>query len=403
MKTASHEKLLAEISAWNRQHPVGTAVNSQLYPGRVLKTRTEAMTLFDQKAVIYLEGFNGYFDLVEVVPVNEAASGTRLTAASAAVPAPAAPAAAAPAVAAPAPLTPAAALPGVSADAGKRIALLFPGQGAQSKGMGKTLFEAYPEETRKASEILGYSIETLCLDDPQDQLNQTQFTQPALYVVGALGYFQRRDANDPSARPDYCMGHSLGEYNALLAAGVFDFETGLRLVIKRGQLMASASGGAMAAVVRVGSARIQQVLEANGLDAIDLANFNTPTQTVISGPADTMARAVEIFGKEKILAMPLKVSAAFHSRYMRDAQQDFAAFLKDFNLQAPRVTVIANATARPYEADSIADTLSAQIASPVLWTASVNKVLDAGEVEFVEIGSSILTKMVKEIRAAANS
>lgn len=302
------------------------------------------------------------------------------------------------------PLTPAAALPpGASADAGKRIALLFPGQGAQSKGMGKTLFEAYPEETRKASEILGYSIETLCLDDPQDQLNQTQFTQPALYVVGALGYFQRRDANDPSARPDYCLGHSLGEYNALLAAGVFDFETGLRLVMKRGQLMASASGGAMAAVVRVGSARIQQVLEANGLDAIDLANFNTPTQTVISGPADTMARAVEIFGKEKILAMPLKVSAAFHSRYMRDAQQDFATFLKDFNLQAPRVSVIANATARPYEADSIADTLSAQIASPVLWTASVNKVLEAGEVDFVEVGSSILTKMVKEIRAAANS
>lgn len=382
MKTASHEKLLAEIGAWNRQHPVGTAVNSQLYPDRVLKTRTEAMTLFDQKAVIYLEGFNGYFDLAEVRPVNEVAT------AAAPASAPAAPAVnPSPAAAAPT----------------KRIALLFPGQGAQSKGMGKALFDAYPEETRRASEILGYSIQALCLDDPQEQLNLTQFTQPALYVVGALGYFQRRDANDPSADAAFYLGHSLGEYNALLAADVFDFETGLRLVMKRGELMAAASGGAMAAVVRVDADRIRQVLAANGLDAIDLANFNTPTQTVISGPADAMGRAVEILGKEKILAMPLKVSAAFHSRYMRDAQNEFATFLGGFTLRAPRATVIANATARPYEADSIAATLASQIASPVLWTASIGEVLKAGEVEFVEVGSTILTKMVKEIRTAAGN
>jgi malonyl CoA-acyl carrier protein transacylase len=126
-------------------------------------------------------------------------------------------------------------------------AYIFPGQGSQAKGMGKELFSQFPEITAKADEILGYSITTLCVEDPDQRLNQTQYTQPALYTVNALFYFNKlRQIGTP---PSFVAGHSLGEYNALLAADVFDFGTGLKLVKKRGELMSQASGGAMAAVI----------------------------------------------------------------------------------------------------------------------------------------------------------
>lgn len=377
MKRATQAELDAEISAWNSRYPVGTAVRSDLYPDGVYRTRTEAITLFDQKAIIYLENFNGYFDLAEVRPVEQAMGADALTPGADAMNAP----------------------PAANETAGPRIAVMFPGQGAQKKGMGRDLFSLYPELVRRADEILGYSIERLCLEDPDKQLDLTQYTQPALYVVGALGHMQR-SAQDPRIAEARCyLGHSLGEYNALLAAGVFDFEIGLRLVVRRGQLMAEAGGGAMAAVVRVDVERIRQVLAEQGLDEIDLANYNTPSQTVISGPAETTAKAVEALGAAGILAVPLKVSAAFHSRYMRDAQERFGAFLRDFEFAAPRRPVIANATAAPYATHAIRETLAAQIASPVRWTDSVRQVQAGGDVEFVEIGSNILTKMVSEIRA----
>lgn len=405
MKRPTHEELLLEIGEWNRRFPVGTDVRSPLYPDRVLKTRTAATTLFDQKAVIYLEGFNGYFDLHEISVVG--AETAAPPAAAAPAPAASAPAAEPPPAASPAPVAaavPAEASPAPStpppADAAARThrVVMFPGQGAQKKGMGKDLFAAFPDLTQRASEILGYSIERLCVEDPDNQLGQTQFTQVALYVVGALGYLQRQRNGDAQVDADFFMGHSLGEYNALLAAEVFDFETGLRLVMKRGELMGAANGGAMAAVVRVDLERIRKVLDEGGMEAIDVANYNTPTQTVISGPAADVARAVEAFGKEKIVAIPLKVSAAFHSRYMRDARDQFAQFVSQFSFQAPRKPVIANVTARPYESDRIAETLSDQIASPVRWVDSVRYALEQQASEFVEIGSSILGPMVKEIR-----
>jgi trans-AT polyketide synthase/acyltransferase/oxidoreductase domain-containing protein len=365
MKRPTREELLLEIGEWNRRHPVGTAVRSALYPNRVLKTRTAATTLFDQKAVINLEGFDDYFDLHEISVEGEETSASPV--------------------------------PAGNVIANAKV-VMFPGQGAQKKGMGKDLFPAFPELTRRASEMLGYSIERLCLEDPDNQLGQTQFTQVALYVVGALGYLQRKQNNDPLVDADFFIGHSLGEYNALFAADAFDFETGLRLVIKRGELMGAANGGAMAAVVRVDVERIRKVLADGGFDAIDVANFNTPTQTVISGPAAELAKAVEAFGREKIVAIPLKVSAAFHSRYMRDARDQFAQFVSQFNFRAPRKPVIANVTARPYEPDRIAENLSDQIASPVRWVDSVRYALAQQATEFVEIGSSILAPMVKEIR-----
>ncbi len=273
--------------------------------------------------------------------------------------------------------------------------ILFPGQGAQYKGMGKELFGAYPDHTKNASEILGYSIEELCLDDPNNELKLTQFTQPALYVVNALGYLKKRDEEDNTI--DFFIGHSLGEYNALLAAEAFDFETGLKLVQKRGVLMGKASGGGMAAVLGVKADDIKTILVDNGLTDIDLANYNTPTQTVISGTTESIKDSLKIFRENKMRCIPLNVSAAFHSRYMRDAQKEFAEFLKQFKFSGLTTPVIANATARPYKDEKLVTTLSDQIASSVLWTESIRYLMGRGEMEFVEIGRAVLTKMVTEI------
>lgn len=273
--------------------------------------------------------------------------------------------------------------------------ILFPGQGAQFKGMGKELFGTYPKQTEKASEILGYSIEELCLEDPNKQLALTQFTQPALYVVNALNYLKKQEEEPGTV--DFFIGHSLGEYNALLAAGAFDFETGLKLVQKRGKLMGKASGGGMAAVLGVKADDIKTVLDDNALTDIDLANYNMSTQTVISGTTESIKNAQKIFREKKMRCIPLNVSAAFHSRYMRDAQKEFAEFLKQFKFSGLKTPVIANATARPYDDSKLTTTLSDQIASSVLWTESIRYLMGRGEMEFVEIGSAILTKMVTEI------
>jgi trans-AT polyketide synthase/acyltransferase/oxidoreductase domain-containing protein len=278
-------------------------------------------------------------------------------------------------------------------------AVIFPGQGAQFKGMGRELFQAYPAHVAQASTLLGYSIEELCLENPDNRLHLTQYTQPALYVVGALGYYQLRDAGGSGFRPDFLAGHSLGEFNALLAADVFSFDTGLKLVQKRGALMGKASGGAMAAVVGTSVDQVKQLLAQHRLDDIDLANYNTPTQVVIAGTKSAIGEAEKLFGANGIRCVLLNVSAAFHSRHMREAQQEFSAYLAEFSLNDPAVPVIANATARPYLPGEVAATLGRQIASPVCWVDSVRYLMGKG-VTFTEIGTTkVLGKMIKEIQA----
>jgi trans-AT polyketide synthase/acyltransferase/oxidoreductase domain-containing protein len=271
-------------------------------------------------------------------------------------------------------------------------AIVFPGQGSQFKGMGKDLFPLFPEQVACASRILGYSLEDLCLHDREGLLSQTRYTQPALFVVNALHYLHR------PVQADFFAGHSLGEYNALLAAGVFSFETGLQLVKKRGELMGAARGGGMAAVLGISAQEVRAALHEHGLDGIDIANVNSPTQTVIAGHKEKLAAALELFAKNHVRCVALNVSAAFHSRHMRAAQAEFAEFLKSFTFAPPAVTVIANATARPYDPARIAETLAAQIASPVQWVDSIRYMLGKGEVEFQEVGASVLSKMVQEIR-----
>ena len=198
---------------------------------------------------------------------------------------------------------------------------MFPGQGSQYKGMGKDLFSKYRSETELASQLLGYDIEELCVEDPNRQLVKTQFTQPALYVVNYFNYKETKQT------PDFFIGHSLGEYNALLAAGAFDFETGLKLVQKRGELMAAASGGSMAAVLGIDIDQLKQKLVEGNYSDLDIANYNTPTQTVLSGPALSINAVVKDFTAEGIKIVPLFVSAPFHSRYMEPAAKEFSLFL----------------------------------------------------------------------------
>jgi trans-AT polyketide synthase, acyltransferase and oxidoreductase domains len=281
-------------------------------------------------------------------------------------------------------------------------AVFFPGQGTQLKGMGRSLFAAYPAWVREASDILGYAIDTLCLDNPQNQLNQTQYTQPAIYVVNALTHRKLLEDQGAGFTADFLAGHSLGEYNALMAAGVFDFGTGLRLVKRRGELMGAAADGGMAAVIGQEADAIRRVLHGHQLDDIDVANFNTPMQLVLAGKRASIARAEKIFNGLGTRCVVLNVSAPFHSRYMADAAREFDTFSRQFHFEAPRIPVIANVTARPYGANDVRETLCRQIASPVQWVDSI-RYLMAQQADFqcIEVGSQILSKMVEETRRTA--
>lgn len=279
------------------------------------------------------------------------------------------------------------------------VICLFPGQGSQSKGMGAELFDRYPDWTSAADAVLGYSIRELCVEDRRGELGLTQFTQPALFTVNALTYRARLD--DGGAVPDFLAGHSLGEFNALHAAGVFDFPTGLTLVRRRGQIMGQVSGGGMAAVIGMEPQTIQEVLSSTEAGRrLDVANFNSYDQTVIAGPKEDLAVVKDQFDAAGVRAyIPLNVSAPFHSRYMRGAQTAFAAFLHDVSFTAPQIPVISNVSGKPYEGDLVRQTLSEQIGNSVRWLETIAYLLDQSEPVFEEVGpGSVLTKLVAQIR-----
>ncbi|WP_309896266.1 ACP S-malonyltransferase [Archangium sp.] len=273
---------------------------------------------------------------------------------------------------------------------------VFPGQGSQKRGMGKELLARFPEWVSRADALLGWRLAEVCHDE---RLDQTQYTQPVLFVLNALAWLEKREAG--GREPDHAAGHSLGEYNALFAAGVFDFETGVRLVRRRGELMAQAREGGMAAVVGLSPERIQEVLARCGVDTVDLANDNAPSQQVLSGPRldlERVAPELKAAGANVIL---LKVSAAFHSRYMRPAREAFAEFLRGFSFAPPRFPVISNVEAQPYEGSRIPELLARQIDSSVRWTQSMRYLLGRGEQDFVEVGhGQVLTNLLKQIRHA---
>ncbi|WP_178943797.1 ACP S-malonyltransferase [Paenibacillus xylaniclasticus] len=281
------------------------------------------------------------------------------------------------------------------------IAYLFPGQGSQIKGMGEGLFDDFKELVTKADNILGYSIEELCLEDPNDQLQQTDYTQPALYVVNALSYL--KILKETGRKPDYVAGHSLGEYNALLAAGAFDFETGLKLVVKRGELMGRASGGGMAAVIGLNEETCTEIIKHHKLSEIDVANLNSPQQIVISGPKHRIEQAKAIFEDAGARAyVILKVSGAFHSRYMEYARERFEAYAAQFEFSKIEIPVISNVYARPYKYKDLRNTLVNQIVSPVKWSESIRYLMGKNVSQFIQVGpGNVLSALVKTIQREA--
>jgi trans-AT polyketide synthase/acyltransferase/oxidoreductase domain-containing protein len=267
--------------------------------------------------------------------------------------------------------------------------------------MGEGLFARFPEITAAADEILGYSVAQLCLEDPAGRLHQTQYTQPALFTVNALSYRSRQESGAPP--PDFLAGHSLGEYNALLAAEVFDFATGLRLVQRRGELMGGAPGGGMAAVLGCAREQVEEILLRNGLLGLDVANDNTPAQVVLSGPVDEIARAEDLFVNAGATYIPLKnVSAAFHSRYMEPLVQPLREALDGVAFVPPKIPVLSNVLAHPHAAGEIKENLLRQMREPVRWTESVRYLLGVGVEEFEEVGpGEVLTKLIRSIRKRA--
>ncbi|OLF19631.1 [acyl-carrier-protein] S-malonyltransferase [Actinophytocola xanthii] len=278
--------------------------------------------------------------------------------------------------------------------------IMFGGQGSHYAGMGRDLFDEFPEHLALADEVLGYSVRDLCLDDEDGRMTSTRYAQPALYVVNVLTYLRVR--RSCRIEPTALLGHSLGEYCAAHVAGVFDFATGLALVARRGELMADAGDGAMAAVIGLDLDAVHDALVSWSGDGLWVAGYNTPNQTVLSGVTDQVRMAKDHFldaGARTYVS--LNVSGAFHSPLMAAARSEFQRVLAGTELRAPRIPVVSNNTGAIHTSDLIAHNLGEQISAPVRWTESVQLLAGRGETSWIEIGPKrMLTPMVEEILAS---
>jgi len=237
----------------------------------------------------------------------------------------------------------------------------------------------------------------LCSREDATDLNLTNFTQPALYVVSCL---QAKALLEEGKSPKFAAGHSVGEFAALQCAGAFSFSDGLQMVAKRGEIMSKVSGGGMAAVIGMDADKISVVLDEQGADQIDLANFNSPGQIVISGPASQITQVLSpLKDSGARMVVPLKVSGAFHSRMMNEPAAEFAVFLQNFTFSLPQFPVFSNVEAQPYSiTESIPELLIKQIFSPVRWTEVIQGLRQNGVEEFIECGpGKVLTKLLRQI------
>lgn len=288
-----------------------------------------------------------------------------------------------------------------------KTAFLFPGQGSQFPGMGKSLADTYPEAARvfqEADDALGFSISKLCFEGPEDQLNLTEFTQPALVTVSiaALAVLSSK-----GLAPDYVAGHSLGEYSALVAAGSLGFADAVRLVNKRGRYMQEAvpSGvGAMAALLKLPEGKLDEILaEAAQGEVVTPANLNSPGQIVIAGHAGAVARAAELAktaGARRAILLP--VSAPFHCPLMKPAQKRLKNDLDTTEFRDLAVPLINNWQAREICLGNDArEGLYQQVPNPVLWSGTIRALAAAGVDRFIEAGAGgVLTGLLKNIDAA---
>lgn len=288
----------------------------------------------------------------------------------------------------------------------QRAVLLFSGQGAQEVGMGKDLVESLDDAENllaQANEVLGWSLTDAMFDGPIEELTRTSRCQPALYAHGML-CLQMLKKQVPNLEIAGTAGLSLGEFTAHAAAGTFDFETGLRLVAKRGQFMEEATDSTQGSMAAMIGGEEEAVVElANECD-VDVANFNAPGQIVLSGSEDGIQRALDGAKEKGIkLAKPLTVAGAYHSRMMKSAQEKLAVELQDVEFHQPQVPVICNVEAKELTtAEEIRGALEAQVTGSVRWTESMKVFLERGETLFIELGpGGVLAGLMRRIDRGA--
>lgn len=280
-------------------------------------------------------------------------------------------------------------------------AYLFPGQGSQFPGMGKDLFdqsEIAKEMFQVSDEILGFELSTLLIEGSKEDLQQTRVTQPAIFLHSVIT--AKVIGND--FKPDAVAGHSLGEFSALTAAGAIDFESGLKLVSQRAEAMQKAcnlSEGRMAAVLGLEDNIVEEICQQTP-GVVVAANYNCPGQLVISGSKDAIESAcknLELVGARRALVLP--VSGAFHSPLMEPARTELANAIDYTNFSAPFCPIYQNTTAMSVEDPiEIKKNLIAQLTSPVMWTQTINAMVESGITDFFEVGpGKVLQGLIRKI------
>ena len=286
----------------------------------------------------------------------------------------------------------------------RSVALVFPGQGSQSPGMGKQLAEnssAARQVFEEADDALGFPISKLCFDGPAEDLQLTENTQPAILTVSVAAFRAMKDAG--IGAPAFVAGHSLGEYSALVAAGTLSLSDAVKTVRARGRYMQEAvpvGTGAMAAVIGGELSDIERVCtEARGVQVCSIANINSPSQVVIAGNAEAIDRAIELLNGVAKRVIKLKVSAPFHCALMKPAQDRLAADLERLTFNAPSAPVVTNVDARVTNApDELRDALVRQVSAPVRWVESMQLLMQQGVDTFVEVGpGKVLSGLMRQI------
>ena len=280
--------------------------------------------------------------------------------------------------------------------------ILCPGQGAQAVGMGRGLIDqpAAREIFDQADRVLGFELSKLCFEGPEDHLNQTDMAQPAIFTVSVACHAAARNGHLPGGSVA-CAGLSLGEYTALHLAGVFDFETGLKLVAQRGKFMqeaAQATPSTMVAVLGGDEPSVTRLCEESARgDVLVPANFNAPGQIVVSGSKEACARFADAASASGLRAVPLTVAGAFHSPIMQPGADRMRAELDRVTFRTPHATVYSNVTARPHEdVDSIKRLLVDQIVKPVRWEQTM-ALLAHEPIKFIELAPGrVLAGLLKK-------
>lgn len=290
----------------------------------------------------------------------------------------------------------------------QKLAMVFPGQGSQSPGMGSALFENFPAARQvfeEADDALGFPISKLCFDGPAEDLQLTENTQPAILTVSVAAFRAMRDAG--FGAPAFVAGHSLGEYSALVAAGTLSLSDAVKTVRARGRYMQAAvpvGTGAMAAVIGGELGDIERVCtEARGDQVCSVANINSPGQVVIAGNAEAVDRAIELLNGVAKRVIKLKVSAPFHCALMKPAQDRLAADLERLTFSAPSAPVVTNVDAHVTNApDELRDALVRQVSAPVRWVESMQLLRQQGVDTFVEVGpGKVLSGLMRQISGDA--